>query len=53
MASLDDSDENLKHICIGRLAYGLNLFLQRISVRLKRSFILDASALADHGHAAR
>ena len=53
MAFLDNSDENLKHICIGRLAYELNLFLPRISVRLKRSFILDASGLTDHGHAAR
>ena len=53
VAILDDSEENLKHIFIGRLAYGLNLFLPCISVRLKRSFIPDASGLTDHGHAAR
>ena len=53
MAFLDDSDENIKHSFIGRLAYELNLFLPRISVLLKRSFILDASGLTDHGHAAR
>lgn len=36
MAFLDDSDENIKHSFIGRLAYELNLFLPRISVLLKQ-----------------